>query len=450
MIETLSSLIRAAGHKLPPVLSMEQRQLADARVGTSLFNLLSTGSSTYTGRPVSPQIALTFPAVYACVSGIAKTVASLPLNTYRMKGANPPTRELATTDYRYRMLLEQPNEEMSSFNWMESVISHLLLWGNHYSYLDMDGAGRIRNIWPLEPQWVQVLRTQQGGKLIYRYFPHNPYSVPVEAGVYLGYQILHIAGLGFDGLMGHSPVALLRQSIANGLAQEEYGGRFFANNARPGFVIEYPNEIKDTGKFREQWDAVAKGLENAHKPALLWGGMKVHEFSQSLADSQFLEGRNFSVADIARIYDYPLHRLGDPGGKAATYASAEQADIDFAKHTIAPWCARIERKVNISVLGSQDSLTCRFDMRELYRADLLTRANARKTDVQGGIISINEGRIDDDRNPIGPDGDKHYMQMQMVPIEQIGETPQPGSAGPVKVPASTLQPTQKVNGKVVQ
>jgi len=444
MIETLASLARAAGHDLVPV--GEQRALADARIGTSLFNLLSTGTSTYTGRPVSPQIALTYAPIYACVSGIAKTVASLPLVTYRTSNDNPPRRTPATGDYRYRMLLEEPNAEMSAFNWLESVVAHLLLWGNHYSFLDMDGAGRIRNIWPLEPPYVQVLRTEIGGELIYRYFPHNPYSVPVKPGVYLGYQILHIPYLGFDGLMGYSPVALLRQAIARGMAYDEYGGRFFANNARPSFVIQYPNEIKDTQKFREQWNLVQGGLENASKPAILWGGMTLKEFSMSLQDSQFIEGMNFSVADIARIYDYPLHRLGDPGGKAATYASAEQADIDFAKHCIHPICSRLERKLNISVLGSQDSLTCRFDMHELYRADMLTRANTRKADVQGGIISINEARIDDDRNPIGPEGDRHYMQAQMIPVTDIGDQPQPGYVGPVKLPASA----QKVNGKAIQ
>lgn len=447
MIETLRTLALAAGHADLPV---ETRGIADARVGTSLFNLLSTGSSTYTGRPVSPQIALTYSTVYAIVSGTAKTVASLPLHVKRNVGQDK--QDFARDDYRYRLLMTQPNRDMAAYNWIETMVAHLLLWGNHYSYLDLDGAGRIKAIWPLEPAFVQPLRTpkyiapdgqERGGDLIYRYYPHNPYSVPVDPGTYQQYQILHIPYLAFDGVMGYSPVALLRQSIALGLGLEEYGARFFANNAKPAFAIEYPNEVKDTGKMREMLSQF-QGMENSNRPMFLWGGMKIHEYSISPEDAQFLAGREWQRGELAGVYDYPLYRLGDQS--ASSYASAEQADLHFGKHCIHPICRRIESKLDITVLGSKDELTCRFDLNELYRADMLTRANARKADVQGGIITPDEGRIDEGRNPMGGAMARTYMQMQMVPVENIGEEPITGSVGPVKLPVST----QKVNGKAVQ
>lgn len=434
MIETLAGLMKQTGHDLgfgdrPELQKRDFGSIADARVGSAIYNLLSQGASTWTGRPVSPSTAMTYSPVYGCVSKIAKSAAQCPLITNRNTGKNSDTKNPAVDDYRYRMLKEQPNREMSAFQWKEAMVSHLLLWGNHYSYLDWDGAGRLRNIWPLEPGYVQVMRTQIGGELVYWYFPHNPYSVPVKPGVYRADQILHIPWLGFDGLMGFSPITLMRQAVALGLGQEEYFGKFLANGGKPPYWIEFPGEIDDRDDFTKTYQEVTASLSKAGSPALMYGGLKIHEMKMSPEDAQFIEGRNFQVSDICRLYDMPPYMMGDPGGKASTYASAEQGDIYYAKHTVSPVLARIEEKINITVLGSNDALTCRHDMRELYRGDMKTIAETHQLEIAAGKITPNEARDESGYNPGPSELDKHYMSTQVQPV---GTPPQAPLVPPAK------------------
>jgi HK97 family phage portal protein len=374
---------------------------------------------------------MTYSPVYGCVAKISKSAASCPLVTHRNTGKNSDTKFPAIDDYRYRLLREQPNSEMSAFQWKEQMVTSLLLWGNSYSYLEWDGAGRLRNIWPLEPGYVQVLRTAIGGDLVYRYFPHNPYSVPVKPGIYPWQDILHIPYLGFDGLMGFSPITLMRQAVGLGLGAEEYLGRFFANGGKPPYWIEWPGQIEDREKFMEKWRAVNGTLNEAGKAALMYGGMQLHEMKMSPEDAQFIEGRNFQVSDICRLYDMPPYMMGDPNGKASTYASAEQGDIYYAKHTVAPVLERIEQKINITILGSNDALTCRHDMRALYRGDMMTIANAHAKEIQCGKISPQEARADSDLNPGPPELEKFWMQGAMATVEHLAKN------GPItdKVPS---------------
>ena len=424
MIETLGSLMQRAGHSLPGVAQRDIStlgSLADGRIGSPVWHLLNQGAGTYSGRVVSPATAMQYIPVYGCVAKIAKSVASCPLVTYRNTGVNSDTKEPATSDYRFRLLKEQPNPEMTSFQWREVMVAHLLLWGNHYSFTKRDGAGRVVEVWPLEPSYVQVLRTRLGGDLVYRYFPHNPYAVPVQPGIYsaaMG-EILHIPYLGFDGVMGYSPITLARQALGLGLDAEEYLGRFYGQGGKPPYWIEYDGQIKDREQFMEKFRETTGAMMNAGKPFFGYGGLKLHEFKMSPQDAQYVEGSNLSVAQACRLFDMPLSMMGDPGGKASTYASSEQEDIKYAKHTVAPVCERIEKKIDLTILGSMDALTCRHDMRALYRGDMLTVAKTHAVEIASGEISPNEGRAESNRNPGPVELDEHFMQGAMATVKHI-------------------------------
>ncbi len=422
MIETLRTLALRAGYSDLPVPEYRDAALgtlADARIGSAVWNLLSAGASTYTGRPVSPATAMTYIPIYGIVAKIAKSAATCPLITTRNTGKNSDVKFPAIDDYRYRMLREQPNSQMTSFIWREQIVSQLLLWGNSYSFLDWDGAGRLRAIWPLEAAYVQVLRTRIGGELVYRYFPHNPYAVPVAPGVYTAQSILHIPYLGFDGTMGFSPITLARQSIALGLAAEEYLGRFYGNGGKPPFWIEFPGEMKDRTKFMETFRSVNGTLENSSRPFLGYGGLKLHEMKMSPEDAQYVEGSNLTIAQACRLYDMPPSMMGDPGGKASTYASAEQDLIKYATGTIAPICDRIQGFINITILGSNDALTCHHDLRALYRGDMKTVAEAHAREIQSGKITPNEARRESDMNPGPEELDTYFMQGAMATVKHI-------------------------------
>ena len=182
-----------------------------------MFNPNSTS-----GQNVTEENAMNHTGVYSAVRVIAETIASLPLNVY----ADLPDggKEKAKGNYLYSLLHNKPNDLMTSFTWRETMMAHLLLWGNHYSQLELDNAGKIVGIWPLMPGNMQVKK--RGKKLYYKYSPDNGSQVTFDQS-----EILHIPGLGFDGLVGKSVIRMAREAIGLGLSAEEFGARFFSRSA---------------------------------------------------------------------------------------------------------------------------------------------------------------------------------------------------------------------------
>jgi HK97 family phage portal protein len=365
---------------------------------------------------------MTYTAVWACVKILSEGVSALPLLTYRNLSDDGLLRKLATDDYRYRMLQEQPNEEMGSMQWREFGVASLATWGNWFNFLEWDGRGRLRNIWPLRPDWMTVLRNPRTMRLEYRFTPLYPFSVPVEAGVYDPYQIMHVPGLGWDGIIGYSPITMCRNAIALGQAYEEQGGRFVAGGGSQKIALTSTATVKDPEDIRRKWKAAYGGLHNSGEVAVLHGGLDVKTFGIPPKDAQFLEGRSFQLAEMARIFNVPLGMLNDAMSKPETYASAEQADIRLVKHTIRPWCIRIEEKINSSILGSQDALTCKHDMTDLLRGDLLSQAQGYGVMTDKGIMARNEARVKFDLPPVtdDPEADRLTVQVQMVPLGSLG------------------------------
>ena len=424
MIETLRSLLTANGHVdalAPKPANLRSESISSAIPGSMAYEALTFGSPTYTGRSVNPNTAMAYTAVWACVKLLSETVASLPLLTYRNVSADGLVRNLATDDYRYRLLREKPNPEMTSYQWREFGIASLLLWGNWYNWLDLDGRGRIKQIYPLRPDWVIVLRNPSTHRLEYRYTPLYPFAVPVPPGVYDPDQILHVPGLGWDGVIGYSPITLMRNAVALGQAYEEHGGRFIAGGGSQKVALVSPNTVKDPDDIKKKWKQAYGGLDNAGEVAVLHGGLDVKTFGIPPKDAQFLEGRSFQLAEVARMFNVPLGMLHDVLSKPETYASAEQADMRLIKYSIRPWCTRIEQKMNVTVLGSQDSLTCSHDLTDLSRGDLLSQANAYSTLSYAGIATRNEARVRIGLQPSkDPEADKLTVQSQMVPLSSIG------------------------------
>ncbi len=220
--------------------------------------------STTSGKTVNERTALQTTAVYACVRILAETIASLPLHTFRYTDRG---KEKALEHPLYYLLHNEPNSEMTSFVFRETLMSHLLLWGNAYAQIIRDGRGQILSLYPLLPDKMTVDRASSG-EIIYQY--------RTDRGVYLlrREEVLHIPGLGFDGLIGYSPIAMAKNAIGMAIATEEYGASFFANGANPGGVLEHPGIVKDPKRVRESWNAVYQGSSNAHRVAVLEEGVR--------------------------------------------------------------------------------------------------------------------------------------------------------------------------------
>lgn len=385
------------------------------------FSFLFGG--TPSGQTVNERTAMQNTVVYACVRILAETIASLPLHVFRNKPGGG--KEHARDHPLYYLLHSAPNPIQTSFTFREVIMSHILLWGNAYAQIIRNGSGRITALYPLIPGRMDV-SASPNGQLIYTYFKDwdDAYPLAPKRGTPVALRqedVLHIVGLGFDGLIGYSPIAMARNAIGMSIATEDYGARFFANSARPSGVLEHPGTIKDHDRLRQSWRQQFSGAD-AHSIAIMEEGMKFHPISINPNDAQFLDTRKFQVQEIARIFRVPLSMLGDL--ERATYNNAEQLSLDFVKFSITPWLTRFEQAFEQRLLtpGEQRDYFIRFNVGGLLRGDLKSRYESYAIGVQNGFMSPNDARELEDWNLI-PEayGSRYYANGNFIPLERAGD-----------------------------
>lgn len=382
------------------------------------------GSATASGVSVTPDSALMYSAVWACVRILAESVASLPLVLYERAGQG---KVRAGGHPLYGILHDVANPEMTSFELRETLMGHLATWGNGYAEIEWSVGGWPLALWPLRPDKMVVERltdpiTGRPGPLQYRY------TLPLGGGTvdFEPWQVLHLRGLGGDGIMGYSPIRMHRESIGLGKAAEEFGSRFFSNDARPGGVLQHPGVLDDEvhKRVKKSWNDVHAGLDNSHRVAILEEGMTFKEVGIPPEDAQFLETRKFQVTDVARIYRVPPHMVADLD--RATFSNIEHLSIEFVTHTLRPWLVRIEQRVGLQLLGEEERgrFFAEFLIDGLLRGDILSRYQAYAVGRQWGWLSADDVRERENMNEL-PDGQGHlYMvPLNMIPAEQMNTVP---------------------------
>ncbi len=368
--------------------------------------------STTSGKTVNERTALQTTAVYACVRILAETIASLPLHTYRYTDRG---KEKALEHPLYYLLHNEPNSEMTSFVFRETLMSHLLLWGNAYAQIIRDGRGQILSLYPLLPDKMTVDRATNG-EIIYQY--------RTDRGVYLlrREEVLHIPGLGFDGLIGYSPIAMAKNAIGMAIATEEYGASFFANGANPGGVLEHPGVVKDPKRVRESWNAVYQGSSNAHRVAVLEEGMKFQAIGIPPEQAQFLETRKFQINEIARIFRVPPHMLADL--EKSSFSNIEQQSLEFVKYTLDPWVIRWEMAIQKALFlpSEKKQYFVKFNLDGLLRGDYQSRMSGYATGRQNGWLSSNDIRELENMNPIPTElgGDLYLINGNLTKLQDAG------------------------------
>ena len=378
------------------------------------------GRST-SGKPVNERTAMQTTAVYSCVRILAEAVASLPLHIYQYTDKG---KERVADHPLYSVLHDEPNEEMTSFVFRETLMSHLLIWGNAYAQIIRDGAGRVLGLYPLLPNKTQVDRADNG-EIIYIYSrdsEENP-NFSTYGQIYLRQQdVLHIPGLGFDGLVGYSPIAMAKNAVGMTQACEEYGASFFANGANPGGVLEHPGVLKDPGKVRESWNAVYRGTNNAHKIAVLEEGMKYQQIGIPPEEAQFLETRKFQINEIARLYRIPPHMVGDL--EKSSFSNIEQQSLEFVKYTLNPWVIRWEQSLQKALLLPEEKKEyfIKLNVDGLLRGDYQSRMTGYATARQNGWMSANDIRELEDLNPIPEEegGNLYLINGNMTKLKDAG------------------------------
>lgn len=381
------------------------------------YRFLFGGSSA--GKAVTERSSMQMTAVYACVRILSEAVAGLPVHLYRYTSEG--SKEKAVDHPLYFLLHDEPNPEMSSFVFRETLMTHLLLWGNAYAQIIRNGKGDVVALYPLMPNRMQVDR-DQNGQLYYQYQMSTDEAPTMKQGTVIlkPSEVLHIPGLGFDGLVGYSPIAMAKNAIGLAIAAEEYGSKFYANGAAPSGVLEHPGTLKDPSKVRESWNAAFGGSSNSHRVAVLEEGLKYTPISINPSEAQFLETRKFQIDEIARIFRIPPHMVGDL--EKSSFSNIEQQSLEFVKYTLEPWLVRWEQSICRILLKPEEKRDyfVKFNVDGLLRGDYASRMAGYATARQNGWMSANDIRELEnlDKIPAEEGGDLYLVNGNMIPIIQ--------------------------------
>ena len=373
------------------------------------------------GKNVNERSAMQMTAVYACVRILSEAIAGLPLHMYQY--LEDGSKKKAIEHPIYHLLHDEPNPEMTSFVFRETLMTHLLLWGNGYCQIIRNGKGEVIALYPLMPNRMTVDR-DANGKLYYKYQKSSEDAPTMEGSNVIldSSDVLHIPGLGFDGLVGYSPIAMAKNAIGLAIAAEEYGSKFYANGAAPSGVLEHPGTLKDPARVRESWNAAFGGSSNSHKVAVLEEGLKYSPISISPNEAQFLETRKFQINEIARIFRVPPHMVGDL--EKSSFSNIEQQSLEFVKYTLQPWIIRWEQNLQKALLTEEEKKIYFFifNVEGLLRGDYQSRMQGYATARQNGWMSANDIRELEnlDKIPTEEGGDMYLVNGNMMPLEMAG------------------------------
>lgn len=389
------------------------------RTSGSAYTFFMGGSSA--GKNVNERSAMQMTAVYACVRILSEAIAGLPLHMYRYKDEGG--KEKAIDHTLYHLLHDEPNPEMTSFVFRETLMTHLLLWGNAYAQIIRNGKGEVIALYPLMPNRMEVNRDTNG--MLYYVYQKSGDDAPTMEGssvILSPSEVLHVPGLGFDGLVGYSPIAMAKNAIGLSMAAEEYGAKFYANGAAPSGVLEHPGVLKDPAKVRDSWNAAFGGSSNSHKVAVLEEGLKYTPISISPNEAQFLETRKFQIDEIARIFRVPPHMVGDL--EKSSFSNIEQQSLEFVKYTLDPWVVRWEQSLSRALLSETEkkSYFFKFNLEGLLRGDYQSRMQGYSIGIQNGFMCPNDVRELENLDLI-PDelgGNKYMVNGNMVDLKNVG------------------------------
>ena len=386
------------------------------------------GMDTKAGIELTYDKAIECSTVYACIRVLAESVASLPFMVYK-KSADGKSKEVAIDHPLYPLLHDSPNDFQTAFEFRENQMGHLNMRGNSFAFIDWSKGNKIKRILPLNPDAMKVV-LNGGGSLTYKYI--DP-QTKVEKE-YPSEAIWHTRGMSFDGIMGVSPIRVARQAIGISLGAEDYSATFYRNNARPSGILKHPGTLKpDVAKQLKDDTQEALTGDNRHKMILFQGGVEWQSIGLTQADAQYLESRNFQVAEIARFYRVPLMLIGH--NDTITYASAEQFMLMFVIHSLRPWLVRIEQSANKNLLTQKDRDNGYYTehvLEGLLRGDTATRYEGYTKAISSRWMTRNEVRSLENLNPV--DGGDEFENPNIDVKQPPGENDEPETDGEADIP----------------
>jgi HK97 family phage portal protein len=368
------------------------------------------GSPAAAGVSVTEERAMGLTAVFSCVSRIATTMSALPLKFYRNTNG---ARELAKNHPLYRVLHHRFNPMMTAMQGREVMGVHLEGWGNAYAEIQRNGRGEIVALWPIPPNMVRVEKVTAPD-------PRRIYHVAGVARPFTQDEIFHVAGIGFDGVVGKSPIRVMREALAIGIAAEQYGAKFFANDAGSGVYLETEGSLTDEQfeRLQREWSGY-EGSTQAWRTKILEAGLKLHRIGLPPADAQFLETRKFTRSEICGWYGVPPHMIGDTEKSTSWGTGIEQQAIGFVTFTLMPRFVRMEQAILTQLLDEdeQDEYYAEHVAAGLLRGDTAARFQAYKIARDMGVLNANQiAELENwDRLP-GDKGEAYWRPMNMVEV----------------------------------
>jgi HK97 family phage portal protein len=369
------------------------------------------GNPTSTGVAVNENRAMGVGAILAGIRVLSESVASLSLETYRRLPDGG--RQRATDHPLYRMLKLRPNPFMSGFNYREQLMKRLILRGNHYAEIQFGPDGYPIALWPL-PVDTQIVYTDRESLVYVTTIGNERIGLP-------SWRVLHLSSLG-DGITGKGILDYARETIGYAAALDEYQGRFFSNGARPGGYLKHPGKLTDEGKKRLKsgWEMAYGGLSNAHRVAVLEENVEYQRTSVNPEEAQALESRKFTRSEVGGILRVPAHFINDL--EKATFSNIEHLNINFAVHSLRPYLVRDEQEMNFKLFAGEPDMFVEYNIDSLLRGDKKSRAEALEIERRNGIISANEWRKMENKNPIDSDyGNSFVVQMNNALIHDNGK-----------------------------
>lgn len=358
------------------------------------------------GVTVNKSTAMQLSAFFACVRILAESIGSLPLKVYRRMPDGG--KEIASNHPLNKVFGQVANDEMTPQELLEFIMASCQLTGTAFCEKEIDGAGRITALHPLDPAFMRITRDSKN-KLVY------DYQDPNQNKVYTARKIWRVPGLGGDGVTGYSTLAYARQTLGTSLATERHAAKTFANGTRIGGVFQMDGHLDDDSYERLKNDLVMyTGVDNANKTMILEHGLEYKGVAMKNDEAQFLESRKFNIADVARWFRVPLHMLNELD--RATFSNIEHQSIEFVMHTLRPWCKRIEHTITRDLIAPQHrgKFFAEFTLDALLRGDTQSRYEAYGKGIQDGWLNRNEVRKKENLNPV--EGlDEYLTPMNMQP-----------------------------------
>ena len=388
------------------LLRLNSAAITEDRSPLSKFWFMPVGSLTNSGKRVDVVSALTVAAFFQGVRLISQTIGMLPVSIFLNDGRR---KEKFPSHPTHRVIHDEPNSWMTPMEWKEAMTARAVMRGNGYSEIQGDRRGPVQMVVPIDTSRVAQELADDGSMLFI--IDRGLSTERVLKNTQSRKQVHHLKGFG-EGIRGISIVAAMRETLGLSMSLEEHAARFFANAAAPSGAVSHPGVLTEAAATRlNAFIAEHTGVASHHGVLVLEEGMKWEQIGLTNRDSQFLEGRKFQITEVSRWLGIPPHMLMDL--ERATFDNIEAQDLALVKYTFQPWITRWEQSIGRDMIpDSRDGFFARFNLDALVRAELLTRFQAYVQAVQNGLLTQNEIRDIEDRNPIDG-GDEAMMPMNM-------------------------------------